>query len=149
MHEAGHAVVSYQVNLLFIGVRIVRDESHWEGHIEYGDSPLDLDQTARSRIVAFAAGPLAELRYLGYPEGVQNPDREVSRLLDEAWSDDYRKMWQGAQETGLSVEELDVLTRESYEVVSSNWPLIEEVSQELVKRSILAYDDVKRIIESK
>lgn len=139
VHEAGHAIAAVRAGLVFDVVSAIPDESldvdgalYWNEMEEIGELVMPPELMA----VVLLAGPCAEarerkLRYDRMFEGVAaTQDREAMATL------------------GLTEAQFVAASREAVQIVERDWPLIQELAEELMGGERIGYDEVADLVET-
>lgn len=124
-HEAGHAVAALRLGLVFDHVTAVPDErAETDGALHWTDlqSSGELELAPEADAIVLLAGPLAEARLL-----------EVS-IEDVFGSDAAGDDREALATLGLDEDEFVTATRDAIALVEDEWPLIEKIAAELIRR---------------
>ncbi len=137
IHEAGHAVAAIRTGLVFDNVSAVPDDiRELDGALNWHElnSHVEIALPPELLAVVLLAGPCAEarLRKLRF-------DRVFA---GEAALDDRMSI----ASMGLTNDQFVAASRDAMALVDQDWPIIEQVAEELEACDALSYDEVEAIV---
>jgi hypothetical protein len=137
IHEAAHAVAAIRTGLIFDHVTARPDyDLELEGQLQWGELQASgkLEVPRELLAIVLLAGPCAEARV-------------TRRELDEVFADeealDDREALAGLM---LDADRFIQASRDTLELLDSDWPLIERVADELMGVDSLAYAAVEALV---
>jgi ATP-dependent Zn protease len=129
-HEAGHVVANWALGFACLVASIVEEEG-MEGHVveyRYYEGAHEERGLARDSIITFYAGMEAQLRFdPDYTEGSEYDDRLAVEL-----SRDYSIPLGG-------------LRQRARRIIWLNWPAVESVARELLKRETMNANELRQL----
>lgn len=143
-HEAGHAVVGVLMGVYFDAVTIIPNVAEETGGFV---NFLDDDVAEEDALIILYAGPAAEAKFrkCSFLNTHSISDLKRARLIFETWIQPERKT-DGSDDPRLS-QLYYVTNKQAKLVVNSVWDKIEAVSDALIERKTLTYDEVAKLCE--
>jgi hypothetical protein len=137
VHEAAHAVAAIRAGLIFKHVTAIPDEfEETEGALHWSDlhAAGEIEMSPELLAVVLLAGPCAEARLT---------HREVDEVFSDEEATDDRDALAGLM---LSADAFVNASMEALALVERDWPLIEQVADELLEVDELDYAEVEALV---
>ncbi|HUQ09928.1 MAG TPA: hypothetical protein VM146_06385 [Steroidobacteraceae bacterium] len=137
VHEAAHAVAAIRAGLVFKHVTAIPDEfEETEGALHWSDLQASggMEMSPELLAVVLLAGPCAEARLT---------NREVDEVFSDEEATDDRDAIASLM---LSADAFVNASMEALALVERDWPLIEQIADELLEVDELGYDEVEALV---
>src|SRR5690349_6998081 len=137
VHEAAHAVAAVRTGLVFKHVTAIPDAfDETEGALHWSDLQAsgEIEMSPELLAVVLLAGPCAEARLT---------HREVDEVFADEEATDDREAIAGLM---LSADSFVNASVEALALIERDWPLIEQVANELLEVDELGYDEVEALV---
>jgi ATP-dependent Zn protease len=146
-HEAGHAVMAHLCGQFVTGVEIVGDENLTGSvsslrliHARHGTDPAVRTARLETRILCLVAGFAAE--------AIVSDDWDWSAAEDEDLNEAVRLSLRITKRCDKVPRFLEHARDHAVDLLRSNWPAVEAVSRELMKKGRLSGEEFRVMVES-
>ncbi|NBS41574.1 AAA family ATPase, partial [bacterium] len=161
VHESGHAILAWVGNIPVRRVTILPRGRALGANILGGqDTPPCMADEVRARVAMLLAGYAAEELVLGKPslgaaQDLVEADRLLTALISSGFSETYPLVAMRESETrawnALMVERsktLDAILVHAKSILTSNRPLLDELTETLLRKETILRDELDRLLSS-